>query len=180
MTSSVDLPGDESIVQRMMMEAIQEAKKGMLAGELPIGAIVAIGDIVVSRAFTKERASGRYLVHADLLALQEADSKGLTMDERRQARLYVTLEPCMMCFGAAMSFIIGQVVFGLESPGDGAVSRILPHWHTNESFPAYKLPFVKGCVLRKECQDLFKEYVAKAPPGGFRDWANSLAQLAHL
>jgi tRNA(adenine34) deaminase len=57
----------------LMRVALAVAAEGLAAGELPIGAVVALDGVVIARAHTAERASGRLLVHADLLALQAID-----------------------------------------------------------------------------------------------------------
>ena len=103
-----------------MRIALEEAANGLDHGELPIGAIVVVDEELVSRAHTQEREQRRLLVHAELLALDQADR---TLGRRRaNARLYTTLEPCLGCIGAAMTTMIESVVFALESPGDGGVS----------------------------------------------------------
>lgn len=160
-----------------MREALSTALDGLHRGELPIGAVVAHKGKILARSYTSEKSEGRYLVHADLLALLQADLKRPNMSERREMTLYVTLEPCIMCFGAAMSFFIGEIVFGLESPGDGAISHGLHRQKAPKDFPAYKSPTVTGGVLRSESQELFRLYAEQATPGGFRDWALSLANL---
>src|SRR5215831_11073194 len=109
---------------RFMREALRLAREGMERGELPIGAVVALDGEVLAAAHTRERAERRLLVHADLLALEAADRLGPYRGRRRDTRLYVTLEPCLMCPGAAMSFMIGEVYYGLESPADGAVALV--------------------------------------------------------
>src|SRR5580693_5193032 len=105
--------------ERWMREALALARRGLDANELPIGAIVVLDQEIVGRAHTEEASQGRLLVHAELLALEQAD-RGL-MDRRSEARLYTTLEPCLGCFGAAMTVMVGTIVFGLESPSDGAI-----------------------------------------------------------
>jgi len=54
--------------------AVETAAEGLAAGEMPIGAVVVSGDQILGRAFTQERVLGRRLVHADLLALSQADA----------------------------------------------------------------------------------------------------------
>jgi tRNA(adenine34) deaminase len=100
--------------------AIGVAGEGLAAGELPIGAVVAMGDDVVGRAFTQERGLGRRLVHADLLAMTQADERLGRSRRPRPLVLAVNLEPCLMCLGAAMALGVREVLFALESPGDGA------------------------------------------------------------
>src|SRR5688500_7857362 len=97
-----------------MARALEVAAEGMLAGEMPIGAVVVLDDEIVGEAHTQERAQGRLLVHADLLALDLADRR--VGERRRRATLYVTLEPCLMCLGAAFTVRIRRVVYALESP----------------------------------------------------------------
>jgi tRNA(Arg) A34 adenosine deaminase TadA len=105
-----------------MGEAPRVAADGLAAGELPIGAVVVLDDAIVASAYTQERTQRRLLVHADLLALDAADR--LVGRRRRDATLYVTLEPCLACLGAAMTTMVGSVVYALESPSDGATSLV--------------------------------------------------------
>src|SRR5205823_756976 len=131
-----------------MRDALSVAAQGLESGELPIGAVVVLDGRVIARAHTRERAEERLLVHADLLALEEADRLRPFPGRRRDARLYVTLEPCLMCLGAAMSFMLGEVYYGLESPSDGAVALARGWRRKEEDFPAYRLPRIEGGILR--------------------------------
>jgi len=162
----------------MMREALAVAREGMEQGELPIGAIVVLDGKVISSAYTQEVAQRRFLVHADLLALEAADRLDPFPGRRRDAILYVTLEPCLMCMGAAMSFFIGQVVFGLESPSDGATALVQTWTRKEEDFPGYRVPTIQGGVLREESAALFAEYVARNPSGRFTPWAKALSACA--
>src|SRR5207248_1482360 len=147
--------------ERFMREALRIAADGMEHGELPIGAVVVLNGEVIASAHTRERSEGRMLVHADLLALEAADRLRPFPGRRRDAQLYVNLEPCMMCLGAAMSFMLGEIYYGLESPGDGA-ARFAREWRRKEEdFPAYRLPRIEGGILRAESLALFREYVAR-------------------
>src|SRR4051794_12264189 len=92
-----------------MARALEVAAAGMGAGEMPIGAVVVVEGEVVSEAHTRETTQHRLLVHADLLALDEADRRlGF---RARGASLYVTLEPCLMCLGAAFTIRAAKVVY---------------------------------------------------------------------
>jgi hypothetical protein len=87
----------------LVAAAIDVAGEGLAAGELPIGAVAALGDDVVGRAFTQERGLGRRLVHADLLAMTQADERGdvppavrggiLRRESRELFRRYATAFP---------------------------------------------------------------------------------------
>jgi tRNA(adenine34) deaminase len=160
---------------RWIGEALRVAAEGLAAGELPIGAVVVLDDSIVASAYTQERSQGRLLVHADLLALDAADR--ILGDRRRDATLYVTLEPCLCCLGAAMTVMIGTVVYALASPSDGAASFVTA-WDENrrgEDFPAYRMPEVRGSVRRAEAAALFGEYVARSTEeNALTQWARSL------
>ena len=120
---------------------------------------------------------GRLLVHADLLALDAADKLRPFPGKRSDAILYVTGEPCLMCLGAAMSFFIGEIVYGYEMPSDGAVSLVQGWQRPEEDFPNYRLPRITNGVLRQEGINLFKEYVARHSTGAMWEWAKKVAAL---
>ena len=108
-----------------MREALAVARRGLEVGEMPIGAVVVVDDEIVAAEHTQELTTGRLLVHADLLALEAADR--VIPGCRERSTLYVTLEPCIMCLGAAFTAKLGAVVYGLESPTDGGVASF-EHW----------------------------------------------------
>src|SRR5689334_2753191 len=118
--------------EQFMREALRMASLGLERGELPIGAVVVLDGRVIAAAHTTEAAERRLLVHAELLALEAADRLQPFPGRRRDAQLFVTLEPCLMCLGAAMSFFLGAIHYALESPGDGAVA-LVREWRRDEA-----------------------------------------------
>lgn len=157
--------------------AIEVAEEGLAAGELPIGAVVVIGDEIIGRAHARERTEGRRLVHADQLAMEQAD-RALGW-RRRDAPLLVAvnLEPCLMCLGTAMVLQADHVYYGLEAPSDGAAG--LAHaWRPAAPDRRFsQIPPLTGGVCRSRCHDQFVRYVAVAPPSGYLTWASRLARL---
>ena len=155
------------------------AQTGLQAGELPIGAVVVVDDEIIAAEHTQERKSRRLLVHADLLALEAADR--LISDRRQLATLYVNLEPCLMCLGAAFAAKVGTVVYGLESSSDGGVAAF-ERWDVDrdaDGMPGYFLPRLYGGVLREEAGLMFREYANIAEIGSLAAaWAQRLAGLA--
>jgi tRNA(adenine34) deaminase len=164
--------GDE----RWMRHALEMAELGLERGEMPIGAVVVVDDEVVGEAHTEERTQRRLLVHADLLALDRAD--GRLAGRRARATLYVNLEPCVMCLGAAFTTRVGAVVYGLESPSDGGVETFA-NWDRTRAaagLPTYQAPEVRGGVLRTEAAALFARYASDDEvPAWARRWASELA-----
>jgi tRNA(adenine34) deaminase len=160
-----------------MRQTLTLAAEALEIGEFPIAAIVVLDDKIIARATTSEQRERRFLGHAELVALEEADRQSLSLDDRRNAKLFTNLEPCLMCLGAAMSFFLGEIFYGLESPGDGAVSLIKAWVRKEDDIPGYQLPRITGGLLREESIGLFERYVALRPPGPMRDWAETLTKL---
>ena len=160
-----------------MRHTLALAAGALELGELPIAAIVTLDDEILSSGTASEQQEKRYLGHAELVALEMADRLGLSYDKRRRARLFTNLEPCLMCMGAAMSFFLGEIVYALESPGDGAVDLVLAWNRREEDIPGYQVPKITGGLLRAESIRLFEAYVGRHAPGPMRDWAETLARL---
>ncbi len=164
----------------LMARALDVAADGMRAGEMPIGAVVAVDGDIVEEAHTQERRQGRLLVHADLLALDAADR--VLSGRRKQATLYMTLEPCLMCLGAAFTKRLGAVVYALESPSDGGCQAFV-EWDRSRraaSMPGYSLPTIRSGILRVESARMFRGYASNRAPGWKRDWAAELAELGSV
>jgi tRNA(adenine34) deaminase len=164
--------------ERHMQEALAVAEQGLEHRELPIGAVIVVDGDVVASAYTQERTQRRLLVHAELLALDQADR--VLEHQRRQATLYTTLEPCLGCLGAAMTVGVGRIVFALESPTDGA-AQFAVEWdrqRTRQDLPGYQLPVIQGGVRRDESRQLFARFAAQTGHNdGLVTWAHTLARL---
>lgn len=163
--------------EHFMREALKLAEAAIEQGNLPIGAVIVLDGRIIAAAHTAEVSEQRLLVHAELLALEEADRLRPFPGKRRDALLFTTLEPCLMCFGAAMSFLIGSVYYALESPADGTV-QLARDWQRDEAaMPSYRLPAIHGGLLRQESINLFKAYVARHSSGGLWEWAKTITAL---
>ncbi|CAN5627355.1 hypothetical protein BH10ACT1_BH10ACT1_19610 [soil metagenome] len=163
-----------------MGEALAMAEKGLAIGELPIGAVVVADGEVVGRAFTQEATQGRLLVHAELLALDQADR--VVGARRGRAILYTTLEPCLMCLGAAATAMVERVVFGLGSAADGA-GELAGLWDAHRrggDLPHVRLPPVIGGVGEAASRDLFTRFIAgrPGPTDPLARWASTLVPPA--
>jgi len=136
-----------------MRQALVEAKKSLGKGEMPVGAVLISGDKVLSRAFNEPVRGNDPTAHAEIIALRKACLK------RKNYRLpdcdlYVTLEPCVMCIGAAVHARIRRLVFGAYDPKSGAVESVL-------NFPFEKMNHrieTKGGVLADECSRILKDF----------------------
>ena len=90
--------------------AIEEAKKGMAEGGIPIGSVLVIDDQIVGRGHNKRVQKGSAVLHAEMDCLENAGR--INASDYRRATLYSTLSPCDMCSGAVLLYGIPKVVIG--------------------------------------------------------------------
>jgi tRNA(adenine34) deaminase len=106
-----------------MVMALEEAQTAQEHGDVPVGAVVLVGDRVVALRHNERELRGDPTAHAELLALREAAEE--QHDWRLvDATLVVTLEPCPMCAGAAVAARIKRLVFGAPDPKAGACGSL--------------------------------------------------------
>jgi len=160
--------------------AVEIAEEGLRSGEMPIGAVVLLGDTVVARRHAEELRQRRRIVHADLLAMESAD-RVLGLDSRQlPVTLAVNLEPCLMCLGAAITLKVDRVWFGLWSPDDGGVD-LLKEWKPANVLPFFKPPAdIRGGFAEDAVRDQFRRYAADdSRRAGMRAWCAGLGEAAN-
>ena len=104
----------------LMQAALDEARRARDAGEVPIGAVVAIDGAIVGRGFNRPISSRDPTAHAEILAMRDAAAR-VGNYRLTGATLCVTIEPCLMCVGALVHARIATLVFGAAEPRSGAV-----------------------------------------------------------
>jgi len=137
-----------------MRAALAEARAGLAAGEVPVGALVVLDDVILGQAHNAPIAHADPTAHAEVLALRAAARKAGNY-RLPGATLYATLEPCVMCCGAAIHARIARVVYGAADPKAGAVVsryRLLDDARSNHRVET------PGGVLEAECGALLKEF----------------------
>jgi len=97
-------------MDRFLEAAIEEAKKGVAEGGIPIGSVLVIDDKIVGRGHNRRVQQGSAVLHAEMDCLENAGR--LTAADYRRATLYSTLSPCDMCSGAVLLYGIPRVVIG--------------------------------------------------------------------
>src|SRR5256885_5533347 len=105
---------------QLMAAALDEAGRARDAGEVPIGAVVAIDGAIVGRGFNQPISSGDPTAHAEIVAIRDA-ARTVGNYRLSGATLCVTIEPCLMCVGAIVHARIAMLVFGAPEPRTGAV-----------------------------------------------------------
>src|SRR5262245_53585337 len=136
-----------------MRAALAEARLGLAADEVPVGAIVVLDGAIVAQAHNAPIALGDPTAHAEVLALREAAQK-LGNYRLPGAELYATLEPCAMCCGAAVHARIARLVYGALDPKAGAVESI--HRLLDDTRVGHRVAAVGG-LLADECGALLRE-----------------------
>ena len=137
--------------------AIDHAREALKNGETPIAACIFLEDELISKAYTTEKKDERFLVHAELNALLEADKLKYDIPDRKKMQLFTTLEPCLMCYGSAMSFFIGEIYYSLKAPDDGALNLIRFDKFNND-FLKFQNPRIEGGILTEKGKELFFKY----------------------
>jgi len=118
------MPPTDADHERFMGLALDQARRGLAAGEVPIGAVVVAGGSVVGEGFNRPVGAVDPTAHAEIVALRAAASARGNY-RLPDTTLYVTLEPCLMCVGALISARVGTLVYGAVEPKWGAIESIL-------------------------------------------------------
>jgi tRNA(adenine34) deaminase len=137
-----------------MRAALEQARLGLAAGEVPIGAVLTSGDRIVARAFNQPIAACDPTSHAEVLVLRAA-AREVGNYRLTDAVVYVTVEPCLMCVGALVQARVREVVYGTVEPKTGALVstlRALDVPGLNHRFA------VRGGVLEAECREILQQF----------------------
>src|SRR6267378_3829854 len=157
---TVARPADDD---RFMREALEEAFRAAEHADVPIGAAIVRDGAVVARAGNRREVDADPTAHAELLAIREA-ARALGRWRLSDCALYVTVEPCAMCAGAAILARVALVVFGAPDEKSGAVrsnGELLDAAWTNHR-PRWRF----YPVLRDEVERLLSEFFAAQRSGG--------------
>ncbi len=101
-----------------MAEALRQARLAAEAGEVPVGAVLVVDGKELAAGFNRTLADSDPTAHAEIVVLREAARR--LGNHRTGGRLYVTLEPCIMCMGAMVQARIEGLVFAVRDPKAGA------------------------------------------------------------
>lgn len=137
-----------------MQQALALAQRGHERGEVPIGAVVVLGDEVIGEGFNQPISSNDPTAHAEIVALRDA-ARRVGNYRLTGATLYVTIEPCQMCVGAMVHARIARVVYGTPEPKAGAIeSAMRAHEHPSLN---HRMEATGG-LLEHECRELIQEF----------------------
>jgi len=136
-------------MDKFLVVAIDEAKKGLAAGGIPIGSVLVIDNKIVSRGHNQRIQKGSAILHAEMDCLSNAGR--LTAADYSKATLYSTLSPCDMCSGAVLLYGIPNVVVGENKTFSGPESYLQS----------------RGVNLKilhnRECEQLMEDFIENNP-----------------
>ncbi len=146
------VPTDEDFMRR----ALELARRAEALNEVPVGALLVLGGEVIGEGWNRPIATHDPTAHAEIVALRAA---AVLRENYRlgSATLFVTLEPCAMCVGAALNARVARVVFGAWDAKAGACGSVfdLPR----EPRMAHRMD-VFGGVCAEECGALLRGFFA--------------------
>lgn len=137
-----------------MEAALEQARLGLDAGEVPIGAVLVIDGTIIARAFNQPIHAVDPTAHAEILVLREA-ARAVGNYRLTDAVVYVTIEPCLMCVGALVHARVKEVVYGAAEPKTGALvstMRALDTPGLNHRFA------VTAGICADACRDLMQQF----------------------
>ena len=132
-----------------MREALREARAAAAEDEVPIGAVIVSGERIIARAHNQTERLHDVTAHAEMLAFTAAEEH-LGAKYLQECTLYVTVEPCPMCAGAAGWTQVGRIIYGAADPKRGYSLLTGPVLHPKTE--------VVGGVLADECEAMIKEF----------------------
>jgi tRNA(adenine34) deaminase len=137
-----------------MREAVGLAREAEAAGEVPVGALVALDGVIIGRGRNSAVALHDPTAHAEMLALREA-AAAIGNYRLEGATLYVTLEPCVMCAGALVAARIARLVFGARDLRFGGVRSKFRV--ADSDLLNHRVEVTEG-VLAAECVELLRSF----------------------
>lgn len=141
--------------KRFMQRALELAEEALLDGEVPVGAVVEQAGIIVGMGRNRRERGKNALYHAEIEAIDNA-CKSLDRWRLNGCRLYVTLEPCVMCAGAIINARMATVVFGADDDLAGGLGGGIDVLHM--PMPSGKPPGRYRNFMQAECRLLLARF----------------------
>lgn len=136
-------------MDKFMLAAIEEAKKGVAEGGIPIGSVIAYQNEIIGRGHNRRVQSGSPILHGEMDAFENAGRQ--TAQVYRQCKIYTTLSPCSMCSGAILLYEIPYVIVGENKTFLGEEELLRSRG-------------VKVDVLQNlECIKLMEDFISESP-----------------
>ncbi len=136
-----------------MKEAYKLAKRAEKLGEVPIGAVIVLNGQIIAKGYNKREKSQNAIMHAEMIAIDKA-CKRLKSWRLDNCEIFVTLEPCLMCYGAIINSRIRKLYFGAKDNKSQLDKTIL--LSKNNSLN-HNLD-IEGGILEAECSKILTNF----------------------
>jgi tRNA(adenine34) deaminase len=147
---------DQATAEFWMREALIEARKAEVDGEVPIGAVLLLDGKIIGRGCNNPIRTNDPTAHAEIVALREA-ARSLKNYRLPGSVLITTIEPCIMCVGAMIHARVEEVIYGAADLKAGAIESCfrMPDWpKLNHAFS------VTSGILEQDCAEIIKNFFA--------------------
>ncbi|MGN1357463.1 MAG: tRNA adenosine(34) deaminase TadA [Succinivibrionaceae bacterium] len=143
--------------EEFMAIALEEAKIAFQEDEIPIGAVLVKDGRIIARGHNRTITLKDPTAHAEIQALR---SGALILNNYRlpETSLYVTVEPCIMCYGALIHARIGRLIYGAEEYRTGAINSVFNF--SNNNLINHRFQVTSG-ILKEECAAIMQEFFRK-------------------
>ncbi len=137
-----------------MQKALEEAKKSLSKNEVPVGAVIVFDGEIIGRGHNQPILKKDPTSHAEIEAIRTA-SEAINNYRLKGADLYVTLEPCAMCYGAIVHSRISNIFFGASDQKSGVCGSCEDL--SEKTYFNHK-PNITGQIMNKECSKILKDF----------------------
>ena len=147
--------------EQYMYQAINEAQKAFDSNEVPVGAVIVYDNMIIARAHNQIKTLKDPTAHAEMIAITQAASH-MRNERLNGCDLYVTIEPCAMCMGAAILGRFRRVIYGAGDSKTGACGSVVDL--SRPGLFNHDIDIVGG-VLQHECRDIIQRFFVEKRAG---------------
>lgn len=140
--------------EKFIRLALEEASLAFAEGEVPVGAVMTLGEEILAKSHNQPVSMNDPSAHAEILAIRRAAEK-IGNYRLPGATLYVTLEPCIMCAGAIIQARIDRVVFGADDPKTGGIVSLYNILHDKRLNHTVT---VRGGIQKEACAEIMSRF----------------------
>ena len=141
--------------EKWMLKALRESQKAFNDDEVPIGAIIVKDKAIIGRGYNQVERLHDSPAHAEMIAITSA-SNSIGDWRLNDCTLYVTKEPCVMCYGAILNSRIKEIIFGLHDSENGFIKK-----NNSSNIIESHLKYVQGGILENESKKIIQDFFLK-------------------
>ena len=141
--------------EKWMVEAYRQAEKAYILDEVPVGCVIVQNDLVIGRGHNLVEKLHDSTAHAEMISITSAANFNNNW-RLNNCSIYVTKEPCIMCFGAILHSRIKNLYYGIIDLDNGFKVKIKSHYLFNNH-----LKIIQSGILEKKCKHIIEDFFTK-------------------